>query len=97
MLVVSLSSRLLEVEGSCVMWTWIVIGGFSALAGAMMLDDNDPPPPPVQASPALVAQSNSLESVSGAMYWVGGCSVVCSSIGAFTVISLAKLKRKDRR
>ena len=80
------------------MWSWIIIGGFSAIAGAMMLDDNEPPPPPpVQSSPTMVASNDSLESLSGAMVWVGTCGVACSAIGAFTVINLAKLRKGGRR
>ena len=82
------------------MWNWILIGGASLIAGFIALDDsnNSPPPPtPVQVERVVAAPNDSLESFSGAMYWIGGCSVVCSTIGAFTVINLAKLRRRDRR
>lgn len=72
------------------MMPWIVIAVVSSAAGLLMLGGDEPPAPP---PPAPVADVGSL---SDAIFWIGGCSVACSLIGAFALITVTKLKRKDR-
>lgn len=69
---------------------WIAITAVGTAAGLLMMGGDEPPAPP----PAPVADVSSL---SDAIFWIGGCSVACSLIGAFTLITVTKLKRKDRQ
>lgn len=75
------------------MWPWIVAGGLTVVTSLLMLDDSEPPPPTVP-EPVMVAQTESIDSLSSAIFWVGGCSVACSLIGAFTLITVTKLRGK---
>lgn len=72
------------------MMPWVVAGGLTVVASLFMLGGDEPPAPP---PPAPVADVSSL---SDAIFWIGGCSVACSLIGAFALITVTKLKRKDR-
>lgn len=70
------------------MMPWIVAGGVTVVTGLLMLDDDDPPPdpPPVPAA--------DVSSLSDAIFWIGGCSVACSLIAAFTLITVTRMRRK---
>lgn len=93
MQLLQLQGRVLAMERGCVMMPWIVAGGLTVVTSLLMLDDSEPPPP-TAPEPVVAAQTESIDSLSSAIFWIGSCGVVSSAIGAFTVIQLAKLRRK---
>ena len=73
---------------------WLIVTGIIGVGATLFLADQDndePPPPPA----AVAAETSSLEHLSGALRWLGGCSVVCSLIWGSSIVYTANLRRRE--
>ena len=72
---------------------YIVITVIGVGATLLLTGDDEPPAPPAP----VVEEQPSIQPLSDALFWMGGCSVACSLIWGTCIIYTAKIKRKDYR